>query len=332
MMLQKRIARIFRMAAVPLTALALMSSQASAEQLKMVSGSVGGGYYQAAAVLSDYVSKEVPGLKITVMPGTTWANVDQMDTGQADLAVIENTTSTLAWKGESPMGQKFDFRMLAAVRGPSVVQAFVPTSRGITSFEQIVKEKRPVRIATFERSQAVTPIALDVLAAYGITQETLESWGGQLIFTSINEGFQMIGDGVADMWITGGSFYPHPSAIELGVRGPFQLLPISQEVADSVAKKYGMTVGTVPAGVYDKDGGENVAYPSPVLILAFAARTGLSDDTVYKVMEALWKHRDAFRAVHAQHQVYDLPFAAKNVGEAPLHPGAAKWYADHGVQ
>lgn len=331
-MMWKKITNMLKAAAMPMVAMAIISSPASAEQLKMVSGSVGGGYYQAAAVLSDYVTKEFPDIKINVMPGTTWANVDQMDAGQVDLAVIENTTSTLAWKGESPMGQKFDFRMLAAVRGPSVVQAFIPSNRDITSFEQIVKEKRPVRIATFERSQAVTPIALDVLEAYGITQESLESWGGQLIFTSINEGFQMIGDGVADMWITGGSFYPHPSAIELGVRGPFRLLPISQEVADSVAKKYGMAVGTVPAGVYDKDGGENVAYPSPVLILAFAARTSLSDDTVYKIMDALWKHRDEFRAVHAQHQVYDLPFAAKNVGEAPLHPGAAKWYADHGVE
>ncbi|MGE4249366.1 MAG: TAXI family TRAP transporter solute-binding subunit [Parvibaculaceae bacterium] len=331
-MFRKALIGLLKAASLSIAALAFTGSSAMSEQLKLVSGSVGGGYYQAAAVLSEYVATEVPDLRITVMPGTTWANVDQLDSGAVDLAIIENITSTLAWKGESPTGQKYDFRMMAAVRGPSVVQAFIPSDRGVTSFEQIVQEKRPIRIATFERSQAVTPIALDVLAAYGITKEAVESWGGQLIFTSINEGFQMIGNGTADMWISGGSYYPHPSAIELGVKGPFLLLPLNQKVADSVAQKYGMTVGTVPANAYGDNNGKNEAYPSPVLILAFAARTGLSDDTVYKIMDALWKHRDEFRAVHEQHKVYDLPFAAKNVGEAPLHPGAAAWYAEHGVK
>lgn len=311
--------------------LAVVNS-ASAEQLKMVSGSVGGGYYQAAAALSEYVGKEIPDTKITVMPGAGWANVDQLDSGAADLAVIENVLSTLAWKGESPTGQKFDFRMLAAVRGPSVVQAFIPADRGITSFEQIVKEKRPIRIATFERAQIVTPIALDVLAGYGITKEKLEAWGGQLIFTSIKEGFQMLGDGVADMWITGGSFYPHPSAMELGLRGNFRLLPISEEVATSVAEKYGMKLGKVPANVYADSNGENVEYPSPMLIVAFAVRTGLDDDLVYQIMDALWKHREEFYAVHEQHKVFELEFAAENVGDAPLHPGAKRWYADQGVK
>ena len=44
MMLLKGITRIVRVAATPLIALGLMASQSSAEQLKMVSGSVGGGY------------------------------------------------------------------------------------------------------------------------------------------------------------------------------------------------------------------------------------------------------------------------------------------------
>ena len=301
---------------------------AMAEQLKMVSGSVGGGYFKAAAAFSEYVAAEIPGIKITVGPGTTWANVDQLDSGKVDLAVIENVVSSLAWSGDSPTGVKYDFRMLAAVRGPSVVQAFVPVDRGIESFEQILKEKRSIRIATFERSQLVTAIAIDVLAGYGITPEKLESWGGQLIFTSLKQGFEMLGDGVADMWLTGGSFYPHPAAAALGLKGKYRLLPISSEVAGTVAAKYGMQLAEVPAGAYADSNGENEAYPSPMVVVTFAVNKDLDDDLVYNMMDALWKHREEFYAVHKQHKVFTIDFAKANVGSAPIHPGAERWYAD----
>ena len=324
-MLNFKYLKLLRTVPVLLLATAGVSS---AEQLKMVAGSVGGGYFKAAAALSEYVSAEMPDVKITVGPGTTWSNVDQLDSGKVDLAVIENVVSSLAWAGDSPTGIKYDFRMLAAVRGPSVIQAFVPNDRGINSFEQILEEKKAIRIATFERSQLVTGIAIDLLAEYGITEEKLKSWGGQLIFTSLKQGFEMLGDGVADMWLTGGSFYPHPAAAQLGLKGKYKLLPISNDVAQKVAEKYGMQIAEVPAGAYADSNGQNDAYPSPVVVVTFAVNKDLSDELVYNILDSLWKHREEFYAVHRQHNVFKLDFAQHNVGAAPLHPGAAKWYAE----
>ena len=51
---------------------------ANAEQLKMVAGSVGGGYFKAAAALSEYVAAEMPDVKITVGPGTTWSSLTNL--------------------------------------------------------------------------------------------------------------------------------------------------------------------------------------------------------------------------------------------------------------
>ena len=100
---------------------------ANAEQLKMVAGSVGGGYFKAAAALSEYVAAEMPDVKITVGPNYM-VQRRPADSGKVDLAVIENVVSSLAWSGDSPTGDKYDFRMLAAVRGPSVIQALCQTT------------------------------------------------------------------------------------------------------------------------------------------------------------------------------------------------------------
>jgi uncharacterized protein len=307
-----------------------LSGQSVAQNLTLTSGSVGGGYFQIAAALSDYIKRENPEISSTVIPGGGWANVERLHTGLADIAVIENAQATLAWRGESPTGEKYDFRMMTAVRGPSIAQAFIPNSRNVASFEQIAEEKLPLRIATFEPAQLASQIAVAILEEYGISRENLESWGGQLIFTSLEEGFRMINDGIADMWFTGASGYPHPSAMELGTKETFRVLSISDEVATAVAQKYGASVGDVPANIYADSHGENEAYRSPFLVVGFAVRTSLDEDLVYRIKDALWKYRDEFREMHPQHALYGPEFAWQAVGEAPLHPGAERWYREKG--
>lgn len=303
---------------------------AAAQNLTFTSGSVGGGYFQISAALADYIQRENPEITSTVIPGGGWANVERLDSGLADVAVLENAQATLAWRGESPTGEKYDFRMLTAVRGPSIAQATIPVSRGITSFEQIVAEKRPVRIATFETAQLAAQIAVAILEEYGITREALESWGGQLIHTSSEEGFRMVNDGIADMWFTGASAYPHPSAIELGTKEEFTLLPISEEVAKRVAARFGADVGEAPADIYADANGSNEAYWTTYLVVGFAVRTDMDDDLAYAIKDALWKHREEFRQMHPQHTLYGPEFAWRSVGEAPLHPGAERWFREQG--
>jgi TRAP transporter TAXI family solute receptor len=305
---------------------------AAARDLTVVGGSTGGAYYQVAAAFAEIVKAEIPGTNTTVIPGGGWANVERLapDSKLADVGVVENVLTTLAMKGESPTKKKYDLRMLASVRGPSIAQAGIVARTGIKTFEDIKTKKYPIRIGTFERAQLVTPMALDILAGYGLTEKVIQSYGGRIVFGSINQGIQMIMDGRADMWLTGGSVFPQPRFIEIGTKEPFRLLPISKEVATSVAKKYGADVVQVPAGAYDKANGTYETYWSPKLIITLAVRTDLPDELVYQMTAALAKRKERFWAVHAQHKFYDPKVAWQNVGEAPLHPGAAKWYREQG--
>jgi uncharacterized protein len=305
---------------------------ASSADITFAAGSPGGGYFQAAAAFAEYLKAEIPNTSTTVMPGGGWANVERIapDSKQADVAVIENVLSTLAWQGETPTKKKYDFRMLAAVRGPSVAQAVIVKSTGIKSFDEIRDKKYPIRIAMFERNQIVTPVALDILAGYGLTEEKIRSFGGKVIYTSLDEGVRMINDGHADMWMTGGSFYPHPKYIQLGSKAPFLLLPIGKEVAAKVGAKYGAELMEVPGGIYKDANGENVPYQSPMMIIAFAVRKDLPDDLVYKMADILARNKEKFWKVHPQHEFYKPEVAWKNVGLAPLHPGAEKWYKEKG--
>ena len=139
-----------------------------------------------------------------------------------------------------------------------------------------------------------------------------------------------IDSGIDTVQDTGGSYFPHSKYIELGSKKPFTLLPISKEVAQKVAKRFGQDIMPVPAGVYAKNNGHNVAYWSPATILTFGVRTDLSVDMVYKMTKALANHKEEFWKVHPMHKYYRPQVAWQNVGTAPLHPGAIKYYKEMG--
>ncbi|MSP67441.1 MAG: TAXI family TRAP transporter solute-binding subunit [Alphaproteobacteria bacterium] len=308
------------------------ASDARAQNLTIVGGSPGGAYLKAAAALGEYAKLAIPGVSVTVMPGGGWSSVERLDPGSklADVAVLENDLASIAYKGEGPTGKKYDFRMIGAFRGPSIAQAPTVKASGITSFEQIRDKKMPVRIVTFERHQLATSQALDLMAAYGLTPELIQSWGGKMVFTSQAEGVRMMMEGQADMWISGSSVWPSPAYVELGTKHAFTLLPISKDVATKVGAKYGQKVMEVPADIYKDANGSNQPYWSPVTILAFSVRTDLADDIVYKLTKALEDNKEQFYLVHESHRYYDPKKAWQEVGIVPLHPGATKYYKDKG--
>ena len=308
------------------------STSARAVDITIVGGSTGGAYFQVAAAFAEILKAEISGVNTTVIPGGGWASVERLtaESSLADVAVVENALATLAIKGDSPTKRKYDFRMIASVSGPSIAQAAILAKTGIKTFDEIREKKYPIRIATFERAQLVTPMALDILAGYGLTEQTLRSFGGRITYGSMGQGMEMLMDGRADMWLTGGSVFPHPRFIELGSKEKFRLLPISKEVAATVAKKYGVGIVDVPAGAYNSANGEYEAYWTPKLIIGLAVRTDMPDDLVYKMTAALAKQKEKFWAVHKQHKFYQPEVAWQNIGDAPLHPGAEKWYREMG--
>jgi len=310
----------------------ISGSVSAQETITLTAGSPGGGYFKAAAAFAEYIKSDIPGVATTVIPGGGWANVERLDPTAklADVAVLENALASMAYTGTGPNGKKYDFRMLAAIREPGAAQAVIVDSVGVTTFEEIKEKNLPIRIGMFERHQLATAQALAVLEAYGITEKSVNDWGGKIVFTSLGEGVRMMMDGQLDMWFTGGSYFPHSKYIELGSKKAFHLLPISKEVAQSVATKFGQEIMEVPAGVYAENNGQNVDYWSPATILTFGVRTNLDENLVYEMTKALANHKKEFWEVHKMHKFYQPEVAWKNVGTVPLHPGAARYYREMG--
>jgi len=298
--------------------------------LLITAGSPGGGYYRACAAFAEYIKKDIPGSTVSVVPGGAWANLERLDAKKADIAIIENASASLGYKGKPPAKRQYDVRMLASVRGPGLDQYVVLEQTGIKSIEEIKEKKYPVKLMMLERLSLCTSMAEDTFKAYGFTFEDIQSWGGKVVFTSFNEISRQILDGIGEMFAGGSILYPQPHFIRIGSKRKFRLLPLSKEVAQKVGEKYGTEVVKLEADLYKEHNGVNDPYWSNAVVLCFAVRPGLSDEIVYNLAKVLENHKKEVWALHPQHKFYQPNVAWKNVGIAPLHPGAAKYYKDKG--
>jgi TRAP transporter TAXI family solute receptor len=299
--------------------------------LVITAGTAGGGYYRACAAVAEYIKKDIPGSTVTVMPGGTWANLERLSSKKADIGIIENVSSTLAWRGTPPSPRKYDdFRTLAAIRGPSIDQVLVLEETGIKTFEDIKQKKFPLRLVTLEATLLNVQMAEAIFNAYGITNKDIESWGGKIIRTNFNEMVRLMLDGLADAYAGGAILYPQPKFFEIGRVKKFRMLPISKAVCQKMADMYGIETKQLPADIYKDHNGVNEPYWTTLTNMILVVRAGLSDDLVYNLAKTLANHKEELYQLHRSHRLYTPETAWKGIGAAPLHPGAERYYKSMG--
>ena len=222
----------------------------AADSVTFTAGSPGGGYFKAAAAFGEYIKSDIPGTSVTVIPGGGWANVERLDQASkaADVAVLENALASMAYEGTGPTARSTTSECWPRFASRGAAQALVLDSAEIGSFEELNEKKPPIRITMFERHQLATGQALAVLEAYGITADDVNSWGGKIIFTSIGEAMRMLADGQADMWFTGGSYFPHPQYIKLGARARSSCCPSARKSPVRSARSSDRTSWKCPPG------------------------------------------------------------------------------------
>ncbi|MBP0574270.1 TAXI family TRAP transporter solute-binding subunit, partial [Mycobacterium tuberculosis] len=84
----------------------------------------------------------------------------------------------------------------------------------------------------------------------------------------------------------------------------------------------------IPAKTYE---GQTADVMTAAIPNYLVTRADLADDLVYQMTKALFDNLDQLHAAHAAAKAMTLQGAVKNP-VAPIHPGAAKYYAEKGIK
>ncbi|MCK0198961.1 TAXI family TRAP transporter solute-binding subunit [Ancylobacter sp. 6x-1] len=290
------------------------------EHLVVLTGRSGGVYAALGDAVSRIVTREIPGL--TVSEEATQGSIDNLNRlqhEQGDLAFALSDSLIQAWQGDRDAGFPENFyriRVVATLH-PNYLQLVATQASGIRS----ISDLRGKRVAIGMPNSGVERNALDVLNAAGIYDESF----AQTVHLPFADALDEMRKGKLDAVFQSTGLGVAPIE-QLAHDVPVTLVPLTPDVVAKLGAPYQPSI--IPAGTYP---GQTTAVATAAIPNMLVARAGLSDDMVYALVGALQKELPELAAAHPAAHGVTLEAALQAV-PVPLHPGAERFYREHGLE
>lgn len=292
------------------------ASTGSGVELKFTTGGDQGTYYGFGTVLAQYVTSNT-GSKVTaVVSNGSQDNIEQMDLNTAQLGFVQSDVMSYAYNGERL------FEGMAVENFSTVAALYMEQVQIVTCDPSIqsVADLKGKNVSIGASGSGVYYNALDVLAAYGLTEQDINP-----TFQDFGNSVDALQDGKIDAaFVVAGA--PTVAVTSLATAKDVYLVSLDDEHIEALKaecpyyEKY-----VIPEGTY-----EGVAETTTVAVGAVViARDDVAEDDVYNFVSAIFENADSL--AHDKAGELDLEFASSGTA-VPYHPGAAKYFAEKGIE
>ncbi|WP_163852328.1 TAXI family TRAP transporter solute-binding subunit [Pseudooceanicola aestuarii] len=245
-------------------------------------------------------------------------NLVLLQAGQTELAMTTSGPAFEAMSGalELAPGQEYaGLRALFAMY-PTPFQMIAPADSGIAALDDLAGK----RVGSGPRAGTGGTYWVRWLEAMGIDADL--QYGG------IGDQASQMADGRLDAVITAGGI-PHPSLSELENTQDVTIFGMDEETLAGILDSNPYAVRfTIPKGTYETPEGDLTTAAMWNFVVADA---GMSDDLAYEITKAVLESNARMVSTHSAAR----NTLAENILQntfIPLHPGAARYYAEIGVE
>lgn len=298
------------------------SGNQNATQVKKVSiatGGTSGTYYGFMGVVANVLTEKTGISFVTESTGASKANVQLVDAGESQIAIIQNDVMSYAYSGTDLFandGKKYQsFSAIASVY-PENVQ--IVAKKGINT----VADLKGKKVSVGDAGSGTEFNARQILEAYGLDIDKDIKKNNQ----SFADSADSIKNGTIDAaFLVAGA--PTVALTELSSTHEFSLVALDDEHIKKLQEKYPFYTKTpIPANTYSPVKTET----NGVAVMAtLIAANSLPEDTVYQFTKGLFEYKNEFQ--HAKAALISKETAIQGLGEVPLHPGALKYYKETGI-
>lgn len=319
----KRVLSIALCLVLALSAVACNNAAAPATKnydLELATGGTGGTYYPYGGAMAQLFASKLEG--VTCNASATGASVENarlINSGDSDLAIIQNDVMDYAFKGIETMAGGDPLTNIATIATlyPEVIQIVATVESGINS----VEDMKGKRVSVGDSGSGAEANARQILEAHGISYDDIDE--SFLSFAESSTGMQ--NKTLDAAFITAG--VPNASITELSNMADVKLINIAADKAEALIAKFPFYAKhTIANGAYDKiDGCETVA-----VMAALACSADLDEELVYNLTKALFENQAELAKGHAKGAELSLETAIQGIS-VPFHPGALKYYKEMGL-
>ena len=287
------------------------------QNLTFTTGGETGTYYGYGSVIAQYVSANTDVSVTAVVGNGSQSNIEDMDAGAVQLGFCQSDVMSYAYTGTNLFAES------GAVNSFSVVAALYMEQVQIVTMNPDIKTVADLKgksVSVGARGSGVYFNALDVLGVYGLTLDDINP-----VYQSFGDSAESLKDKKIDAaFIVAGA--PTTAVTDLSTGGQVYLVSIDDEhIAKLIEKSPYYSANTVAADVYGTpEDCQTVAIGAVVL-----ARDDVSEDAVYSFVSTLFEKSGEIQ--HGKSAELDLEFAS-SITDVPYHAGAAKYFAEKGIE
>lgn len=318
----------FVMSVLVVCIVTLFATPALAAQIAVRAGAggAGGGWYNTLAGVAEVVAHHDKDVNMQVVPGSGLANLPRLGEKKLEFSLSFIPFTLAAYKGEDPFQAKYDnLRSVATGFGDNYIQIVVDESVKATTFQELMEQKPPLKLAVERVGTSDEWIFRKILSYYKANYDTFKSWGGKVTHAGYGDQSVLMKDRQVDMMI-GMIAVPWTAVMEASIGRNLHMINMTKDLQDHLYENYALKPTAIPAGGY-KFMTEDVQSIS--CSVQIVCHKDVPDDVVYRVTKAICENPDRIRSINETTKNFD-PATAWKDGQAPLHPGAEKYYREKG--
>ncbi len=312
--------RIIALISLTLVLVLALASCGGTTKLAMGTGGTGGTYYSFGGVLGQYVKNNAGFDCVPISTDGSKANIQGIDAGEYQLGTVQSDVMAYAWQGTNSFakdGKINSFRVIGGLYAEAV--QLITVDPEIKTVADLAGKK----VSIGAPASGVYFNAIDVLAAVGLTEDDIQAQ-----YQSFNDSAESLKDGRIDAaFVVAGA--PTPAVMELmTTNANARLVPIDGEVSATImASCPYYTEYKIPAGTY---GNQTEDVTTITVKATLIVSADLDEDTVYEITKAIFENTADITKEHSKGAELSIENATSGM-TAPFHKGAAKYFAEKGV-
>lgn len=305
---------------------------AEGENYLLATASTGGTYYPVGVALATLTKVKIQpkhGSSISAINSAGSAeNIKLLRDNEAQFAILQGLYGSYAWKGIGPLEKEGRQEYLRSVTmlWQNVEQFVVKAKHAKTGSMDDILAMKGMKMALGKKNSGTLGSNRRILANLGVDIDN----EFELFYAGYGPSAEALQNGRVE-GINTPAGIPTGAITKLFAAAGDQVRPLEFMGEQPTKADGGLRLWTrfiIPAGTYpgqDKDW-NTIAQPN-----FLAARAEVSEEFVYLLTRTIYQNLPFLQAIHKATNAMSLEYALAGL-PAPLHPGAARYYKEVGIE
>lgn len=297
-----------------------ITAQAAEKRLTFATGGTSGVYFPLGGAIAQVLSSQSGGaLAVTAQAsGASGENMRLIESGDVDLAMVQNDVAHAAYNGTAPFKEKLSNARAIGRLYPEYLHVVASKESGVKNMAQFKGKK----VSVGARGSGNELNCRQIFNLFGLDYKNLKP-----IFLPYGETAEQFKDRQLDGFIfTIGT--PNPAIQDITTAQDVQFIPLDGPAIDQVIKKFPYLVkDQIPAKTYK---GQEAPVPTLSVQAMLVVNKDMPDDVAYTLTKTLFENIPSVAKAHNKGAEIKLELARDGV-TIPFHPGAERYFKEKGL-